>query len=128
MSEGKIEKCTVNNLTYFSYFNHKLYENPTYFIAEENDNNSNQNNQSLDESTDNASLQSINSINKEDRYIPLNLLDLSPTKQSISFIPKKEEKRMEWENGETDFIENMELFFNDEEIINRLSDIFYKQI
>ena len=42
-------------------------------------------------------------------------------------IPKKEEKRMEWENGETDFIENMELFFNDEEIINRLSDIFYKQ-
>ena len=40
---------------------------------------------------------------------------------------KKEEKRMEWENGETDFIENMELFFNDEEIINRLSDIFYKQ-
>ena len=42
-------------------------------------------------------------------------------------LPKKEEKNMEWENGETDFIENMELFFNDEEIIQRLSDIFYKQ-
>ena len=95
MSEGKIEKYAANNLTYFSYFNHKLYENPTYFLAEENDNNSNQNNQLLDESTDNASLQSINSINKEDRCIPLNLLDLSPTKQSISFISKKEEKKFQ---------------------------------
>jgi len=41
-------------------------------------------------------------------------------------IPNKDKKRMEWENGENDFVENMELFFDDEEIINRLSDIFYK--
>ena len=41
-------------------------------------------------------------------------------------IPKKEEKRMEWENGENDFVEKMEFFFDDEEIINRLSEIFYK--
>ena len=41
-------------------------------------------------------------------------------------IPNKEKKRMEWENGENDLVENMELFFDDEEIINRMSDIFYK--
>ena len=41
-------------------------------------------------------------------------------------IPNKEKKRMEWENGENDFVENMELFFDDEEIINRMSDIFHK--
>ena len=40
-------------------------------------------------------------------------------------IENKEDKKMEWENGETDFIENIELFFNDEEIITRMSNIYY---
>ena len=41
-------------------------------------------------------------------------------------LPDKEENNMEWENGEKDFIENIELFFNDEEIVARLSEIYYK--
>ena len=40
-------------------------------------------------------------------------------------IDNKEDKRMQWEDGEMDFIENIELFFNDEEIIQRLSNIYY---
>ena len=96
MSEGKIEKCNVNNnFTYFSYFNHKLYDNPTYMEVEESDNKSDNNIQSIEESTNNTSLQSISSINKEDNFIPFNLLDLSPTKQSNSLIFKKEEKKIQ---------------------------------
>ena len=41
-------------------------------------------------------------------------------------LPNKEENNMEWENGEKDFIENIELFFTDEEIVARLSEIYYK--
>ena len=41
-------------------------------------------------------------------------------------MKNREEKKMEWENGETDFIENMELFFNDDEMVTRMSDLFYR--
>ena len=41
-------------------------------------------------------------------------------------MENKEEKNMEWENGEKDFIENIELFFDDEEMISRLSEIYKK--
>ena len=41
-------------------------------------------------------------------------------------IPNKRKKGIEWENGEKDLIEQMELFFNDEIIFQRMSDIFYK--
>ena len=41
-------------------------------------------------------------------------------------IENKEKLGLQWENGENDLIEEMELFFNDEEIIQRLSDIFYR--
>jgi hypothetical protein len=41
-------------------------------------------------------------------------------------IPNKRRKGLEWENGEKDLIEEIELFFNDENIIQRISDIFYK--
>ena len=41
-------------------------------------------------------------------------------------IPNKRRKGLEWENGEKDLIEETELFFNDENIIQRISDIFYK--
>ena len=43
-----------------------------------------------------------------------------------SNIENKEKKGLQWENGESDLIEEMELFFNDEEIIERLSNIFYR--
>ena len=41
-------------------------------------------------------------------------------------IPDKRKKGLEWENGEKDLIEEIELFFNDEEIVQRLSDNFFK--
>ena len=41
-------------------------------------------------------------------------------------IPNKEKLGLQWENGEKDLIEEIELFFNDEEIIQRLSDIFFR--
>ena len=43
-----------------------------------------------------------------------------------SNIENKEKKGLQWENGESDLIEEMELFFNDEEIIERLSNIFFQ--
>ena len=86
MSEQKTEECFVNNnLQYFSYFNHKLYDSPIFIQEEENFNKLDINNQSIEESPDNTSHQSINSIDDEDKFIPLNLLDLSPKKKSIPF-------------------------------------------
>jgi hypothetical protein len=86
MSEQKTEECfTNNNLQYFSYFNHKLYDSPILIQEEENFTKLDINNQSIEESSDNTSHQSINSVDDEDKYIPLNLLDLSPKKKSISF-------------------------------------------
>ena len=91
MSEQKTEECfTNNNLQYFSYFNHKLYDSPILIQEEENFNKLDINNQSIEESSDNTSHQSINSVDDEDKYIPLNLLDLSPKKESISFGGEKE--------------------------------------
>ena len=91
MSEQKTEECfTNNNLQYFSYFNHKLYDSPILIQEEENFTKLDINNQSIEESSDNTSHQSINSVDDEDKYIPLNLLDLSPKKESISFDGEKE--------------------------------------
>ena len=41
-------------------------------------------------------------------------------------IPNKTSKGLQWENGEKDLIEQIEFFFNDEEMVQRISDIFYK--
>ena len=91
MSEQKTEECfTNNNLQYFSYFNHKLYDSPILIQEEENFTKLDINNQSIEESSDNTSHQSINSFDDEDKYIPFNLLDLSPKKESISFDGEKE--------------------------------------
>jgi hypothetical protein len=91
MSEQKTEECfTNNNLQYFSYFNHKLYDSPILIQEEENFTKLDINNQSIEESSDNTCHQSINSFDDEDKYIPFNLLDLSPKKESISFDGEKE--------------------------------------
>ena len=91
MSEQKREECFVNNnLQYFSYFNHKLYDSPILIQEKENFTKLDINNQSIEESSDNTSHQSINSFDDEDKYIPFNLLDLSPKKESISFDGEKE--------------------------------------
>ena len=91
MSEQKTEECFINNnMQYFSYFNHKLYDSPIFIQEEENFTKLDINNQSIEESSDNTSHQSVNSIDDEDKYIPLNLLELSPKKKSISFDEKNE--------------------------------------
>lgn len=83
MSNEEMKKSADDGLTYFSYFNHKLYDNPIYFQEEKSLSKSNCKCQSTEEdSLSNNSQISINSIDNEDKYIPLNLLDLSPTKQS----------------------------------------------
>ena len=91
MSEQKTEECFINNnMQYFSYFNHKLYDSPIFIQEEENFTKLDINNQSIEESSDNTSHQSVNSLDDEDKYIPLNLLELSPKKKSISFDEKNE--------------------------------------
>ena len=91
MSEQKTEECFINNnMQYFSYFNHKLYDSPIFIQEEENFTKLDINNQSIEESSDNTSHQSVNSLDDEDKYIPLNLLELSPKKKSISFDEENE--------------------------------------
>jgi hypothetical protein len=91
MSEQKTKECFINNnMQYFSYFNHKLYDSPIFIQEEENFTKFDINNQSIEESSDNTSHQSVNSIDDEDKYIPLNLLELSPKKKSISFDEENE--------------------------------------
>ena len=98
MLEQKSEESfTNNNLQYFSYFNHKLYESPIFIQEEEKFTKLDINNQSIEDSSDNTSHQSENSIDDEDKYIPLNLLDLSPKKKSIYFSRENEIKPEEKE-------------------------------
>ena len=81
MSVKSIEKIDNEiNPTYFSFFNYKLYDSPL-FIQEEKLNNIENNNQSTEESySNNDNDMNINSLNIEDKFIPLNLLDISPKK------------------------------------------------
>ena len=85
MSKEKIEKCTnKETISYFSYFNHKLYDNLIYTQYENNFIKHDSHYQSTEEeSSSNTSYNSGNSIKNEDKFIPLNLLDLSPKKQSL---------------------------------------------
>ena len=82
------KECSTNE-NYFSYFNHKLYENPSDIQEEENYlNKICINSQSSEESSTNTSHESLNPIDNEEELIPLNLLDLSPIKTDFG----KEEK------------------------------------
>ena len=89
MSDKKtIKSAQPDDSTYFSYFNHKLYDNPIYLQDEELSTKSNFKLQTIEEEELSAySHINITSIDKEDneenKYIPLNLLNLSPTKQSF---------------------------------------------
>ena len=88
MSKGIKENSAIeNNLSYFPYFNHKLYENPSEIQEEEYYENSSSDiktNQSLEDSSTNISHESITSIDDQEKLIPLNLLDLSPIKPAIN--------------------------------------------
>ena len=84
MSKEKKEKSTptTKHISYFSYFNHQLYNNQTYTQYDDNTSKTYINSyQSTEESSSNNSDTSINSIENEDKFIPLHLLDLSPTKK-----------------------------------------------
>jgi hypothetical protein len=86
MSKGIKENSAIEkNLSYFPYFNHKLYENPSEIQEEEYYDNSSSDiktNQSLEDSSTSISHESIASIDDQEKLIPLNLLDLSPIKHT----------------------------------------------
>ena len=74
---------------YFSYFNYKLYDSPVFIQEEKELTKSELNLHSTEESFSNNLIQNMNNSNIEDKFIPLNLLDLSPIKDQI---PDNEEK------------------------------------
>ena len=74
---------------YFPYFNHKLFDSPTLSPEEKLIRKSELNNDSIEEESSNDLFQNINNINIEDKFIPLNLLELSPTKDPLSTNEEK---------------------------------------
>ena len=85
----KKENCANENTSnYFSFFNHKLFDNPLdyqeYPESQQKEylNNLNTYSQSLEGSSTNSSNESFNSLDNEERLIPLNLLDISPIKST----------------------------------------------
>ena len=85
LNQLKENSSTENFFTYFPYFNHKLYENPPD-ILEEYSIKSDSDSQNLEDSSTNTSQESIQ-IEEEEKFIPPNLLDLSPYKA----IPPQQE-------------------------------------
>ena len=83
MSNEIIEKTTnTNKLTYFSYFNNKLYDNPGFLQDEEELIKSNYKCKIIEEDSFSSNQYSKKIKDNENKFIPFNLLDLSPTKQS----------------------------------------------
>ena len=90
---------------YFPYFNHSLFMEQSEFSKEEEIQINNTEFQTSDDSSTSISRESIISLEDEEKLIPLNLLDLSPVKNSLTkdikdFKPKclfdsfeKEEKQ-----------------------------------
>ena len=75
------EKCTKENcLKYFSFFNHKLYETPSDLQIEEYSTKSDTDSHSIEGSCLISSNESFDSKNIEEKFIPLNLLNISPKK------------------------------------------------
>ena len=68
---------------YFAYFNYKLYDSPVFIQEEKELIKSELNYQSTEESISNNFIQNMNNLNIEDKFIPLNLLDLSPIKEKV---------------------------------------------
>ena len=90
MSIKSIDKCDkipIND--YFSYFNHKLYDSPILSQDEKIIRKSELNNELTEEPLTNDLFQNINNSNIEDKFIPLNLLELSPTKDPLSTEEEK---------------------------------------
>ena len=52
--------------------------------------------------------------------------DCEELKQFWTDIEDKRKKGLEWENGDKDFLEEMDLFFSEDEVVKRTSDLFYR--
>ena len=84
MSIKSIEKIDNEfHYEYFSYFNYKLYDSPIFTQEEKDIKISELNRQSTEETLSNDLSQNINELNIEDKFIPLNLLELSPSKEPL---------------------------------------------
>ena len=83
MQKEPKENCANENcLKYFSFFNHKLYETPSNFQIEEYSTKSDTDSHSLEASCIISSNESFDSKSIEEKFIPLNLLNISRTKIS----------------------------------------------
>ena len=86
MSIKSIDKFdNIPSYEYFSYFNHKLFDSPILTQEEKLIRKSELDNELTEDSKSNDLYQNINNnINIEDKFIPLNLLELSPTKDPLT--------------------------------------------
>jgi len=84
MSFLKSKNSERNYSSYFPYFNHSLFIDQIDIPMEDDFQIDNKESLLSDDSSTSISLESINSLEEEEKLIPINLLDLSPVKNSIS--------------------------------------------
>ena len=83
IKESRKNSAIENCFTYFPYFNHKLYEKPSDINEEEDSIKSGPEFQPSEDSSTNTSHESIDYIDNEEQLIPVNLLEISPTKTTV---------------------------------------------
>lgn len=84
MSFLKSKNSERNYSSYFPYFNHSLFIDQIDIPMEDDFQIDNKETLLSDDSSTSISQESINSLEEEEKLIPINLLDLSPVKNSIS--------------------------------------------
>ena len=84
MSFLKSKNSEKNYSSYFPYFNHSLFIDQIDIPMEDDFQIDNKETLLSDDSSTSISQESINSLEDEEKLIPINLLDLSPVKSSIS--------------------------------------------
>ena len=84
MSFLKSKNSERNYSSYFPYFNHSLFIDQIDIPMEDDFQIDNKESLLSDDSSTSISQESINSLENEEKLIPINLLDLSPVKSSIS--------------------------------------------
>ena len=88
MSFLKSKNSERNYSSYFPYFNHSLFIDQIDIPMEDDFQIDNKESLLSDDSSTSISQESINSLEDEEKLIPINLLDLSPVKSSISTARK----------------------------------------
>ena len=84
MSCLKSKDSKGNYSSYFPFFNHTLFFDQMDISMEDDFQINQKESNPSDESSTSISQESINSLEEEEKLIPINLLDLSPVKNSIS--------------------------------------------